>query len=379
MMRQMELMDFVKVAIECSVYVAPNSPGLSHAELHEVGKRIGYEHGEIDQAIGLALQSNNAAQPEDRICPGELFDSIWDQFLFKTDPDFRSLRAFDHVRKELRDVARQFGVGKGTMDRSALIERGVTGGLQRHDLEVAVTVSVYAQHLIEENGTITIKRGREEYPLPSDQLKSSNNGSFVKPRPLVQKLHSIVRDVIERRSDGRSGNAEPFDALAEALTTLGHGAFRAWWIQMVSELRRLDTTLNPVAATVLSAALVEGCLTFVVRHARALATGPMGSKTFTGSPTSWKIEDLVNSAASGSPRAILAPALKTRADMLVRSRQRIHAGRMLVEHPEGPADLRPEEARDAKQTAELVVRAVVDWVAAHPAPALDGSLPRAGE
>jgi hypothetical protein len=35
---------------------------------------------------------------------------------------------------------------------------------------------------------------------------------------------------------------------------------------------------------------------------------------------------------------------------------------MLSEHPAGVPDLRPEEARDANQTAELVVRNVLDWL-----------------
>jgi len=37
---------------------------------------------------------------------------------------------------------------------------------------------------------------------------------------------------------------------------------------------------------------------------------------------------------------------------------------MLSLHSGGPPDLRPEEARDAKATAEIVVRSVVDWLRA---------------
>ncbi len=36
---------------------------------------------------------------------------------------------------------------------------------------------------------------------------------------------------------------------------------------------------------------------------------------------------------------------------------------MLSLHPHGPPDLRPEEAREAKAIAELVVRNVLDWLA----------------
>ena len=59
-------------------------------------------------------------------------------------------------------------------------------------------------------------------------------------------------------------------------------------------------------------------------------------------------------------------AARNRADALIRSRQRIHAGRMLSEHPSGVPDLRPDEARDSKTTAELVVRRILDWLEKFP-------------
>lgn len=66
---------------------------------------------------------------------------MWDQFLYQEEPDFRVVPAFDHVRAELRDMARKLGAGRSAMDRSVLIERGVAKGLKRHDIEVAISVS----------------------------------------------------------------------------------------------------------------------------------------------------------------------------------------------------------------------------------------------
>ena len=122
-----------------------------------------------------------------------------------------------------------------------------------------------------------------------------------------------------------------------------------------------------MATCVLSAALVEGCLTFVVRHAREKDLTVFRSSDFRGDPKSWKIENLVASAASGGDGAILDAQARARADHLIRTRQRIHAGRMLTDFPSGPPDLRPEEARDAKATADLVTRAVLDWLRRYPA------------
>jgi hypothetical protein len=39
---------------------------------------------------------------------------------------------------------------------------------------------------------------------------------------------------------------------------------------------------------------------------------------------------------------------------------------MLSEYPGGVPDLRPDEARDAKATAEVVVRSVLDWLEKYP-------------
>jgi hypothetical protein len=118
---------------------------------------------------------------------------------------------------------------------------------------------------------------------------------------------------------------------------------------------------------VLSAALVEGALIFVVAHARKRNLNVFRSKDFDGAPRTWKIEDLVKSAATGNDSAILDEPTRFRAITLVQTRQRIHAGRMLSEFPSGMIpDLRPEEARDARATAEQVVRRVLDWLGRYP-------------
>ena len=86
-----------------------------------------------------------------------------------------------------------------------------------------------------------------------------------------------------------------------------------------------------------------------------------------GVPRTWKIDDLVASAARGGDSAILDEPTRMRAVGLINARQRIHAGRMLSEFPTGSApDLRPDEARDAKATAEQVVRRVLDWLERYP-------------
>jgi hypothetical protein len=178
-----------------------------------------------------------------------------------------------------------------------------------------------------------------------------------------EKAYPVVKDIIERRTDGRAPHAEPLDAFGERLESLGYRHFKLWWSQLVSQLRQSDPETVPVAVLVLAAALVEGALMFVAQRGRALNVGIFGSSTFEKEkPFQWKIDDLINGAAAGGTNAILDNSDRHRADSLAKARQRIHAGRMLVEFPQGVPDLRPEEAREAKAVAELVVRRILDWL-----------------
>jgi len=198
--------------------------------------------------------------------------------------------------------------------------------------------------------------------LPSQVRKVSS----MHPKPVLERTFPLVKDIVSRRSDGRPKQVEPLDAFADYLSALGYKPFRLWWIQIVAELRHTSSQSAPVSCLVLSAAIVEGVLTFVVKHARQLGLGVLGSKDFDREPNTWKITDLIKSAAAGQDSAILDERSRNRADELVQTRQRIHAGRMLASFPSGVPDLKPEQARDAKATAELVVRKVIDWLAKYP-------------
>jgi hypothetical protein len=205
-----------------------------------------------------------------------------------------------------------------------------------------------------------------ERQLPSASLNQAG-GPPPHPKHARSRVMPHVKDVIERRTDGRPQSAEPFVAFPEQLGKLGYSQFRLWWNQTVAELGRTDPNSSPLSALVLAAALVEGALTFIVGHARSFSLGVFGSKDFERDSTKWHIDDLVAGAARGSD-PVLDPQSKNRADGLIRTRQRIHVGRMLVEFPQGVPDLRPEEAREAKAVAEQVVRSVVDWLAKYPPP-----------
>jgi hypothetical protein len=291
---------------------------------------------------------------------------MW-SFFEREEPDYKNFAAFDFVITELNARVRSDGVRNAAVERGVLVERAVAAGLPRNDTELAVTYLALMEQLTEKDGILRFKHANGVHQLPSETLEQLNR-THSAPRRKDARVRAdpIVRDIIERRADGRPQSVEPLDAFAEQLDRLKHGRFRLWWKQTVAELRCSDVQYSPVSVSVLAAALVEGSLTFVVNHARQLGLGVFRSPDFDRDPRTWKIDDLVTSAASGSDTAILDLQTKTRAEMLIRNRQRIHAGRMLSEFPTGVPDIRPEEARDAKATADQVVRRVLDWLQRFP-------------
>jgi hypothetical protein len=293
---------------------------------------------------------------------GERFWHMSGFLVFKEEPDHRNPAAFDFVFAQLNELTREVGARSAQLDRSIIVDRADANGIPQLDIQVAITLMVLSRQLDEKDGVLRFNGGGER-PLPSAS-RTQTGPSYAKPART--RVWSHVKDVIERRADGRPQSTEPFSAFAEQLEKLGYGRFRLWWNQTVAELSRTDPNSSPLSALVLAAALVEGALTFVVKHARSLDLGVFGSTDFERDPRTWRIDDLVAGAARGGDAAILDMQSKTRAELLVRTRQRIHAGRMLSEFPAGVPDLRPDEARDARAVAELVVRCVLDWQARHP-------------
>jgi hypothetical protein len=352
---------FIREAIECSVFIRPREPGLTFVEINEIGARIGFQPGEIGDSF-RTMGLRTIGHGSKLLAPEQHTVFNW-KFYLPEDPEYRNFDAFDFVFTEFGTLARSLGQARAQIERSAIVSRAISRGLPESEIETAITILILAETMSEKDGLLRFNNtAYASGSLPSEQAKSQRGMR----RETRAQVMPIVRDVISRRTDGRPQHSEPFEAFAERLDSLGYATFRLWWVQIVSELKRSDVHSASVSVCVLAGALVEGVLTFVVKHARESQFGPFRSSNFDGQPRQWRIDDLVASAASGGQSSILDAASKSRADLLIRTRQRIHAGRMLSEHPAGVPDLRPDEARDAKQTAELVVRQVLDWLERFP-------------
>lgn len=363
-MNNIDLSRFIVSALVSSVYVSPTAPGLTQQELEEVATKLGYMRGELNDALRANITLRYVG---DRLLPDPSMVNSWTVLRPET-PEFRNFKALDFIWSEFKLQARAAGAAHARIEHSVVVERGHAKGLSRHDVEVAVTIGTLQGRLIEENGLLRATDSMLNRPnSPSQERDLPTVAHLDRSNTSIAAAYPVVKDVIERRTDGRLRHAEPLAAFGERLDSLGYGRFQLWWTQIVSEVSRADAQASPVSVLVLSAGLVEAALAFVVKHARDRNLPVFGSRDIEPDPKRWKIENLIAGAAYGGDEAILDDTTRRRAIALVTTRQRIHAGRLLSDHPSGPVpDLRPEEARDAKAVADLVVRAVLAWLERHP-------------
>lgn len=357
---------FLLDALECSIYLRPADHGLSHEELIEAGATLGFRPGELRDALAHIARPMSLGQTRFRL--PRTGGSELTTFHMENDPEYRDVKAFDFVHKHLLDLGREVGRTNARVPKDVLIANGVAAGLAEHNLAVAIALCLHEADFLEQDALISYAHGKQLHVLPSAQV-GQRGRAFVKKRPSLRTTYEAVKNVIERRTDGRPTSAEPLRAFEAALDGLGHGRFRTWWARGTAELHVTNLSIAPLTVCVLAAALAEGALTFVVGHARKLNLNTLNSKTFGESPNRWKFDELLKSAAAGGADAIFDDLTRQRADRLNTIRQRIHAGRLLAEIPVGPIpDTRPEEAREARESLDAIVRRIIDWLAAHPLP-----------
>ena len=247
----LEIISFIKAALECSVFVAPLEPGLTYEELVEIGRRAGDQPGELGDALPHATTRRWGQKS---LLPDAMTLASW-QFITREDPEYRNIDAFDFVVAALISLAKAEGAALARLQRNVVVERAVAQLIPRHDIELAITYQVMANMLAEKDGVLSFPDGHVR-GFPSDQLR--NQPAYITNKPLRARAYPIVKDIVERRSDGRPKHAEPLDAFADELDKLSYGSFRLWWRQAVAELRQADPNAAPVSTCVLAAALVEG-------------------------------------------------------------------------------------------------------------------------
>jgi len=201
-----KIVSFLQMALECSILVDPLDPGLTYQELVEIGKRVGYLDGEINDALPFVTRADFGVE---KLLPSPQQRASW-AFVFSEDPEYRNISAFDFVVAELNSLTRSEGAARALIQRSVIVERAIANGIPRNDIEVAITWQVLSNQLVERDGIIRFKNGGV-HGLPSARLKG--HPPILDRKPDRARAYPIVKDVVARRTDDRSKHIEPLDAL----------------------------------------------------------------------------------------------------------------------------------------------------------------------
>src|SRR5712664_666000 len=172
-----EIITFLKAALECSVFLDPTDPGLSYEEILEVGKRAGWQPGEIGDALQHATTQFIGSK---RMLPDRNTVAFW-QFLSAEDPEYRNFDAFDFVVSELNAKAKADGATAARLERNLVVERAVANGLPRNDIEVAITCFVYDTATTEKDGFLRFPGNHGVRRLPSEHHAASCPPTFLNP------------------------------------------------------------------------------------------------------------------------------------------------------------------------------------------------------
>lgn len=358
-----EVEKFIVAAVQASFYICPTSHGLSHEELLLTCKTAGFHEGEVNDALhscGIECYGEGKYPYQIGAAP---FPGLTD-FNFDVQPEKRNRRAFQFIFDLFEEEAKRHGIGRPTLSLDAACVRAESAGFSRLDVEVAITSYLLVGNLKDNDGVLSWERRAPSWPSPDEQIRHhKGRNRSIRHSPELETAYTIVHDVVGRRMDGRAAHPEPYPAFLEVLETLEHARFRSWWMLTYRELMGLSESTAPTSCIVLSAALAEAALSFVVQ--RAKGHGIM-RKIDNAQPRSWRFVDLLAAARqdSGDPSLkILSDELFERGRRLNGLRQRIHAGYLIAEFPTGQIqDVRPEEAREAQDTSERIVRSVLDWL-----------------
>lgn len=184
---------FVKSAVEASVFARPAFPGLTEDEIVIVGKPFDYKRGEILDAVEAAVRAREVAANNSRLVPGSIAERF-DSFTWRDAGDLRNPRAFEAVHRYMHELAREHGIRSAVARREFVIEHATrVDGVPAADAEAAITCLLLASHFEQEGAdSIRLVAGRERWALPSEQLRGATTYDRGEPRL------SAIRDEITK-------------------------------------------------------------------------------------------------------------------------------------------------------------------------------------
>ena len=376
----MDAKNFVVWALEASMYFEPRKPGLTPAELVELGARFGVGADHVqDQIHGRATEGA-------RVLPFGVDPSMFGTYA----GDLRTLPAFDHVVSALNQ-AHQAAAGRDTSaSREAVVAAGEAAGVPRVDVEYAVAMYRAFESVPGADDRWVLRRAKPAAMLPSAQ-RTGPAGMKLTRREQYADLVESLRALVERRGGGAAKQAapvakqsapvakqaaadpapaspeeappraaqedDPLAAFGAILPALGQLRLVPWWNQLAREYRAANDARTALTRCLLAAWMAEGALTIACRRAGIPKPDPKATK-----PVRLTLSDLARTATAIG----LDGELRGRVERLSKTRQRVQSTRLFDESGVW-SKLTAEDAEEASATLDATLGVILAWQARSPA------------
>lgn len=370
----MDAKNLVVWALEASMYFAPRTPGLTAAELVEVGARLGLDADQVH------FQLRGRPTDGERVLPFGVDPSMFGTYA----GDLRTLPAFDHVVAAFNEAHRTAMGRDAWVSREAVVTAGEAAGLPRVDVEYAVAMFRAFDGVPAADDRWVLRRVKPTSTLPSAQ-RSGPAGAKLTRRDGYAELVASVGEVVERRAgsatrrdappashDGpaatHDGPADvhapaaeppprapagddPVAAFGASLPALGQQRLVPWWSQLAAERRAAHHGGAALTTCLLAAWMTEGALTIACRRAGIPRPDPKATK-----PVRLTLTELARVATAIG----LEAELRGRIEQLSRIRQRIQSTR-LFDEKSAWSQLRDEDADASSATLEATLEVILAW------------------
>jgi hypothetical protein len=178
--RHLAVAEFIHEALEASLYVLPDSHGLTPEELCTLGSPFGFGRGEIMDALNT--RQTSWCHGGDRIVLAP--DGFRASFVaYQNEPEFRNVHAFEFVVAQLGDLARQHGLANAKIDTATLLARAAEAGLPGHDVKVALTCHALDGNIKLDKTVVALThRGQTHHPPLAQYEDRQRMGSHKRQR-----------------------------------------------------------------------------------------------------------------------------------------------------------------------------------------------------